>query len=295
MNYSQRETFFWIKDAALLDQTSVLWLAVDQLDQGQQERFWAGGTPDELRGKLGELAERNYANAIGRAIESNPHEIREYCRIRRSHEVGTSRLIHLLRKELSIDELDTKANEGGQLSSGGVKMNETRYALRIAKVTGNIGDPIVHLAIAEANKRSDTKFFKELGRALELKERPAEIDYLSISIVARFLVDYWCGQKGIYGMWMKWFETADLGCVPGKNGGYLWTRSPSFYFPPPLCFFSNGALATYCAAALQKKQRDQDTSTTAIRKWLSRLGMRRANSPKIREVKLEHDEIWFRL
>jgi hypothetical protein len=294
MYYGQRETFFWLKEATLLSRTSVVLSALEKIEEAQQQRFWAGDIPEELHFKLREIAETNFANEIISAVQANPGQIREYCKIRRSHDMGESRLIHLLRKELSLAELDSKANEQGQLSSGGVKMNEKRFALRIAKVTGTIWDPIVRFGIEQANKESDNHFFKELGRALELKKRPAEIDYQCISIVARFLIDLWCGEKGIYGMWMKMFETRDTGVVASGEDCYRCSRPPAFYFHPPLCFFSSGALATYCAMALGKEQSDRDTSVTATKKWVSRLGLQRASAPRIRDVKVESGGVWFR-
>jgi hypothetical protein len=294
MIYSQRETFFWLKDAALLGKTSVILDALKRIDTEQQYEFWGGAVPDELQQAVREISEAGYANEIVSSVESQASRVRDYCKIRSSHDLGKGRLIHLLREELSVAELDSGANEGGQLSSGGVKMNEKRFGLRIAKVSGTIRDPIVRYAIEEAARQGDSDFFIKLGRALALKKRPAEIDYQCISVVARLLIDLWCGEKGVYGMWLGFFETRDLGIEALGDGCYRCARAPSFYFHPPLCFLSDGALATYCALVLEKQQSDRTTSNLAVRKWVSRLGLLRATAPKIREVKVENGSVWFR-
>ncbi len=100
-------------------------------------------------------------------------------------------------------------------------------------------------------------------------------------------------------MWLDYFETKDqklsdmVGVARVSSGDYVCKKSPSFFFMPPLCFFSNDALATFCALALGKKQSDPDTSAPAVRKWVSRLRLKRAACPKIREVKIVGDEIHF--
>lgn len=291
--YAQHERFFWVKAAALLDKTDIIVQSLDQLDQRRQEKFWANEMPKELLARLDELPDKEYAKEISQAIASNPTEIRDYCKVRQSLNMATTRLIHLLREEVSLGDLDTKANEKGQVLAGGVRLDEKKIALRHAAVKGNIDDRLVYFAIAEANEKRDSEFFKNLGRALLSKKRPPEIDYERISIVPRFLVDYWCGDKGVYGMWINLFKTANIGDWRGDNGAFVWNQSQSFFFHPPLCFFSNGALATFCAMILGKNQSDPDTSTDAIRKWVSRLGLVRAKTPKIREVNEAMDGIWF--
>ncbi len=205
---------------------------------------------------------------------------------------GRTLLICLLREEVSIDDLDKGRNEAGEISVGEVRLDERKYALRIAKVSGTVDDWIVHFAITQANNKHDTAFFIELGRALARKQRPPEIDYERIGIVPRFLVDYWCGEHGQYGMWLNQLAEANAGDWRGNNV-FVWKQAPNGLLMPPLCFFASSALATYCALELGKKQSDKDTSATAVRKWVSRLRLKTAGTPKIREVKVAADGICF--
>jgi len=293
MKYSQHEKFFWVKNAALLDKTYMIVESLGQLDQERQEKFSAGETPNELLVKLKEMPDKEYAKEISQTIVSHPAEIRDYCKARQSMDKARTILTCLLREEFSIDDLDKKRNEKGQISCGGFRIDEKKLALRIAKTSGSLKDYFVGLAIETARQQNDLKFLKKLVTNAESKKRPPVIDYQRISIVARFLVDYWCGVKGEYDMWINLLETAKIGNWSGTDGVFVWKKSQPIFFLPPLCFFSNGALARLCAFALGKMQSDSDTSATAIRKWVSRLQLEQAHTPKIQEVKETTDGIYF--
>jgi len=298
--YSQREKFSWLKHAELLGKSYIIWEGIEQLQNAQQETFLHGKMPKELRGKLAELVkEAEYVQEIIRTIESNPNEIRDYCKIRQSLGKATTILLSLGMREVSINELDRGENETGITYDypTGLQVSVKKTELARIAATGAEGnwDSLIkpggmyaRAGITEA----------DIKIARRRKRRPL-FDANRIGVVGRFLVDNWCGQNVVYGQWKNvFFETADkelsekVGVVrDGDN--YACQKSPSFFFTPPLCFFENGALAMFCATALGKKQTDPETSAPAIRKWISRLGLRHANSPKIMEVNITGKEIYF--
>jgi hypothetical protein len=81
--------------------------------------------------------------------------------------------------------------------------------------------------------------------------------------VARFIVQHWCG----------WDLNSRL---------------------PPLCLFENKALADFCALSLGMAPSAKETTDKAVRKWVSRIRLQRAKTPRIREVKITSSEILFR-
>jgi hypothetical protein len=88
MKYSQSEKFSWLKSAALLDKTNMIVESLEQLDQGCQETFYAGKMPKELRIKLHELCDAEYAKVVISIINSNSKEIRGFCKVRQSRFAG---------------------------------------------------------------------------------------------------------------------------------------------------------------------------------------------------------------
>ncbi len=295
MKYSKRETFFWLEGAALLDKNHILARCLKQLDPNGRAKFWAGKMPNELKAKLNELVTpKEYAQEISRVVAANPKEIRDYCKVWESLSMGKQILVHLARREVSIDELDSGANETSKMRIGTLRVDMKKYALAYVGATGNTANRVVAHAL-----RIGSITNADVRRAKRKRNRHPSFEPARISIVARFLIDNWCGEKGVFGMWKNWFETPDkkvsqmLGVGSTPNGDYICKKSPSFFFMPPLCFFSNDALATFAASALGKQQRDKETSSTAIRKWVSRFGLKHATHPKIREVKIGGDEIHF--
>lgn len=296
MKHSKRETFFWLEGAALLDKTHILAQCLKQLDQNGRKKIWAAKMPNELKAKLYELAtSKEYAQEISRAATANPKKIRDYCKVRESLDLGTRILVCLARHQVSIDELASGANETSKMRIGTLRVDMKKYALAYVGATGNTADRVVAYAL-----RSGTITTADVLRAKRKRKRRPLFEPARISIVARFLIDNWCGNKGVYGMWKNWFDSPDknlsetVGVARATNGGYECKKSPSFFVIPPLCFFSNKALASFCALALRKKQNDPDTSEPAVRKWVSRLELKHAVCPKIRELKIVGDEIHFR-
>lgn len=292
--YSQREKFAWLQHAELMGKSMIIWQGVEQLDKTQQEEFWTDKTPKELRGKLTKLVKQvESVQAIIHTIESNPIVIRDYCKVRQSLGKATTILLSLGMREVSVNELDRAENEIGTTYDyeTGFQVTVKKTELSRIAATGTEGnwDYLIKLGIIS---ESDIK------KARRRKRRPL-FDASSIGVVGRFLVENWCGPKGIYGQWKNvFFETVDrklsekVGVVRDGDS-YVCKKSPAFFFTPPLCFFENGALAVFCAAVLGKNQFDAETSTLAIRKWISRLGLKRAISPKIVEAKITGNKIYF--
>ena len=297
--YSQREKFSWLNHADLLGKSSIIWQGVEQLNTAQQETFWTGKTPKELWEKLAGLVEKKeYVQEIIHTIESNPKEIRDYCKVRQSQGKATTILLSLCQREVSINELDKGENKKGITYDypSGFKVSVKKTELsRIAATGGSKGNWDSLIKIGATMGVTITN--EDIKRALWRKRRPLH-DPNQISIVGHFLVNYWCGEKYIYGMWRNWFETADkylsekVGVVR-DNESYICKKSPSFFFIPPLCFFSNCALATFCAMALDKNPSDPATTSDAIRKWISRFGLKHASHPKIIDAKTTGDGIYF--
>jgi hypothetical protein len=121
-------------------------------------------------------------------------------------------------------------------------------------------------AISHLAKNDDTEFFIELGHVLKHARRSSmevpEVEWESVNILARFLVENWCG----------------------------WTEDDSL---PPLCLFENKALAKLCALAVGKPPSSREISDKALRKWVSRLALVRAKSPRIGDVRVTAKGILF--
>ena len=288
MKYSQREKFVWVKNAALLDKTYMIVENLGQLDQGQQEKFSAGETPKELLAKLNEMTDREYAKEISKAIKSHPAEIRDYCKVRQSLNKATTILLSLGQREVSINEIDRGENETDGITYDlptGFRVSVKKAELSRIAATGAKGNPdwLINAAIIT---KADVK------KARRRERRPL-FDANRIGIVGRFLVDYWCGARGEYGMWINLLKSAKIGNWCGDDGAFVWKKPQPIFFVPPLCFFSNSALSMFCAMALGKKQSDRETSQPAIRKWISRFGLKHASCPKIIEVKTTSEEIYF--
>jgi hypothetical protein len=292
LKHSKRETLFWLKDAHLLDHVHIVLHELSKLAQAERREFLWVKESAELLTRLKALPNENFIKEIREAIVSHPTQIADYCGVWHSHKTASIILNCLLREEVSIDDLDKGRNERGEISVGEVRLDERKFALRIAKVSGTVDDWIVHLAITKANNKHDTTFFIKLGSALARKQRPPEMDCERIGIVPRFLVENWCGVYDHYGMWLDQLAEANVGHWRG-NKVFVWEQAPNCLLMPPLCFFASSALATFCALELGKKQSDKDTSATAVRKWVSRLRLEAACTPKIREVKVAADGIYF--
>ena len=180
--------------------------------------------------------------------------------------MARSILIALARRELTLDELDKKANEAGKVSLGRLRLDEKRWVIQNVETAGNLRARGVAHTIFQLARSDDCSFFIRLGRALskvhKSKVKLPEVNWDCVNELARFLVPNWC-------------------CWPGNCR------------LPPLCLFENKALATFCALALGKEQRDKETSASAVRKWVSRLRLVRAKNPRIQAVRITAGGIRF--
>jgi hypothetical protein len=193
-------------------------------------------------------------------------EMADYIRVWRSQDFAHCILIALARREITFDELDQKANEAGTVSFGGLRLNDKRYVLRHVETTGGLRGRAIAEMIFRLAQRADSDFFIALGKALEKRARDKnvepEVEWCKVNVLAQLLAGAWCS-------------------------------SPANTKRPPLCLFETKALATFCALALGRKKSDPTTSDKAVRKWISRLRLRRAEKPKVREVKVTGDEVLF--
>ena len=190
--------------------------------------------------------------------------IADYLQVWRSQD-RASHIIFLLRmKVLTIDELDRKTNATGRISMGGIPFDQKRWAIWHVERGGTLKQCGVPETIFRAAQDDDQQFLTHLVRALDrthkTNQRRLEVNWDDVNKVACFLVDNWCGT------WDDRF--------------------------PPLCLFQNKALATFCALALGKEQKDTVTSADNVRKWVSRLRLKRAKQPKV-ALEIDNDRINF--
>lgn len=261
MKHSERETFFWLEAAVLLDRVEV---------------------PDLV-------------------TNEDPKRLKDFSRVRQSLDLAETILMCLARREVSIDELDRGENESGGMRIGALPLNLKKKALVHIGATGSTADRIVSFAIKRGIITNE-----DVIRAKKRKRLP-EWDGEHIHIVPRFLVQFWCGEKGAAGAvhTRKRGENLELvhkfSCfekdgktVPRNQPGakfrrYQWPRQNLFM--PPLCFFTNKALSEIVSMVLNERTNEQ-----AVRKWLSRLRLIRpshSTAPRIRAVKRHPDGLCF--
>lgn len=201
------------------------------------------------------------------ASEANAQK--DFSRVVQRLALATTILISLARREISIDELDRHENASSEMRIGPLPVNIKKYCLAFIGATGTTNDRIVKYALQSGHITA-----QDVLRAKRKRKRRPEYDAERIGIVARFLVDFWCGRKRF--------------CHQPRRDGV--------FYMPPLCFFSNGALATFCAICLGMAQSDKETTAAAVRKWISRLRLVRplhATAPRIVDVKEYPDGICF--
>ena len=195
--------------------------------------------------------------------------LQDFAPVCRSQSIAESIIISLARREVSLDELDSRKNELGKLTVGQLRLNLRKAALAYVGATGRNDDRVVAYALRQGSVSKD-----DLRRTRKNRPRRDELDFEKISIVARFIVDFWCGERGVYGQ----------------------ERKSGVFFMPPLCLCSNSAIATLCGIALRLSSRTRGLSSECVRKWVSRLRLVRPTAaPKIREIKEMSDGgLWFR-
>lgn len=256
MKHSPREEFFW-------------WEAAVQLDAAELTARSAPPLSDEER------------------KSPTPGNIQ------RSRCEAETLLIALGKSEISFNKsdarraIDAKDLKPGEIRSGSLILNGKNTAKAYVRATGNTDDRIVAWAMSKGIlSKADERKAKRVATERERKEQERKKQERSEEKqqprpeyarkeIKDVLVEFWCGDPGIYG--------SKLNLEYGSE----------IFALPPLCFFTNAALATFLAFALGKKQSDPSTSETAIRKLVSRLGLLHAANPKIRDVKFSGSEITF--
>jgi hypothetical protein len=143
----------------------------------------------------------------------------DFRKVQRSLEYATQVLIALGGHEVSINELDANKNKSGLTydSDSGFSFSVKKSELARIAATGNTGNAewLKKVGVTEA----------EIKAAKRRKRRPL-FEHERVSDVARFLVNYWCGQKGVYEMWEHNFDSKEtskiLGITKNANGDYIY-------------------------------------------------------------------------
>lgn len=242
-NWPQR--FFWTEGLILLNWVQGVEKPLARLDRSAQEAFWQGSIPPQL-----------YKHIPSLFVSWPAVRIVEFCQIWKSSERARTRLIV---RACGDHESPKDADSGYAL--GEIPLDGKKFVIREAakfKAVNTGGTPDF---ICKAARENDIRFFIRLGKALQSKDSPPDVDWKRVDPVASFLVDNWC---------------------EGRNYN---SRLPA------LCFFTDQALADFCVAAFGR--RDGDLSAEAIRKWRKRLELRQARTPKIRRVSFKRNEILF--
>lgn len=150
-----------------------------------------------------------------------------------------------------------KTKPSGKIAFGRYRLDGKKFALAVAASTGKLenihGDFDIAQIIYQAAQEPDITFFKRLGRNLsDKKGRRPDLDWNDCENIACLLVDFWIGRPDTH---------------------------PNF---PPLCFFTDQALADWCGFALDTNSDNRNFS--AVRKWRQRLGLKHAKTRLIKSV-----------
>lgn len=182
----------------------------------------------------------------------SPKCIVEYCRIKASEERAFNILTCKARRE--------QLSNTGTVRFGDVRLDEQKFALRAAERTGNVRSrEMMSEIILRAYQNNDNRFFIRLGKALAVKVRPEEVDWSNrCDKIAIFMVENWCGEQSLLRL-------------------------------PPLCIFTDHALANFCELVFPAAMPTEES----IRQWRKRLGLKRPIQPKIKSVTVTEKEILF--
>lgn len=196
--------------------------------------------------------------------DEDPELVLDFTRVRQSLDLASWIFACLAQRQVSINELANGANKASEMRVGPLRVNVKKYALAHVGATGNIADRVVAYAL---KRGIITK--TDVLRARRKRKRHPSFEAERISAIAHFLINYWCGERGAYGQ----------------------SRQLGIFFMPPLCFFTDKALADFCEVCL-----GVTTNSGVIRQWIHRLRLVRPKhppTPKIKDVKLHKDGIHF--
>ena len=180
----------------------------------------------------------------------SPEKIKDCQRVLQSWRDALNFLI------LRARGLKTKA--GGKIAFGRHRLDGKNFVLAVAAATGNLKDIHFNCDLAQiihqAAQEPDIQFFKILGRNLSRKSgRAVELDWdHRCDKLPCFLVDFWIGQPSTH---------------------------PDF---PPLCLFTDQALADWCNFALTPESAGGHFA--AVQKCRQRLKLKRAKTALIKSV-----------
>lgn len=241
-DFGWRHIFFWTEGVRLLEYAKRVYEKILKMETAAQEEFWRGVLPPQML----ENVRPEYVAFISSHIV-------EFCNLWRSQEKAFGLLASKARRE--------KVNPKGFVSVGDVHLDEKCYALRLAELDKSVNNHVGRQVIGEAVERNDVRFFIQLGRALQNRRKPLEVDWSRCDSLACFIVANWCEATHFtQGM-------------------------------PSLCFFTDQALADFCSIAFGRKP--GHPTAEAARQRRRRLGLMRPQSPRIKKVTVERDEILF--
>lgn len=225
----------------LLNWVQAILRQLPSLGAKAQEKFWRGAMPAQLSKDFPWLA------------KFAPAQVVEYCQIRQSADRARTRLI----MRASGDKERPKGADS-EITLGDLWLDEKKFVLNEARKFKRVGYPDLINKAAEAN---DVRFFIQFGKALQKKERVADVDWKRTDPISRFLVENWCGGRTYNSRW------------------------------PALCFFSNQALADFCSAMFGRKPGNPSLDAARQRRRL--LGLKQASSPRVKGITVSRGEILF--
>jgi hypothetical protein len=190
----------------------------------------------------------------------------KYLHVWQSKEDADHRLILLARREITLDDLGKEPTKVKGLSFGRIRIDRKRWLFRGIATNGNLGSRGVPQMISLLAADNDHDFFIKLGKQLDkirrTKTREPEIVWEDVHDMAQYLVRHWCGYQ----------------------------FNPHL---PPLCLYQNKALVQYCEFAMDRPDLNRKEGPQNVRKWISRLGLARANAPKV-DISITPASISFR-
>jgi hypothetical protein len=290
LSFSKRQQFFWVEDAKIF-------IRLENLPPPVLRHVYR----DRFTGK--DMSQQEYAEAFKVALKEGKKfsvshrtmwtdagdpanllsgipadKVAEYRAIVQSRNAATSKLLNQIEGQ--------KVSKTGKILAGNTRLDEKTFALRLvqkqqslkpmfpmlpnpqatdAELLQQLKNPalkpgfhdLISQVIAQATQENDISFLRKISR----KPSGGKKLQSGFSPLQEFLVDFWCGQ-----------------C----NGRIL-DRSDL----PPLCFFTDDALESYCAYVLGNKS-DQLGDVGRQRR---RMGLIQAQSPVIRFVIPDGDGI----
>jgi hypothetical protein len=176
-----------------------------------------------------------------------PQDLRKYCDVWQSKENAWLRLILKAR-----GEAEARSGKPAGFSFGKLRLDERKYALQIASTSRRVSGRILPSLIHRAAQANDVRFFIRLGKVLQSSKHRLEVDWTRVDTILLLLVQNWCEGNDYHSAL------------------------------PPLCFFSDQALADFCSTALGREP--GNPSSGAIRQWRLRLGLKQYPQRIIRET-----------